>query len=114
LEVYVSPEFSISLKDAADLRRFHMRVDVDRDRLFDLGAALRGIADLDGPDHAWVSVPWLMQSAGSLDANEQWHMNFGRMLDYAQRQNWIRKGPEGASVRAHVIWPDVPDHPPQL
>lgn len=53
-------------------------------------------AGLVAGEHVWLAVDWLARQASAPSA--EWHAKFAAMIDYADRQGWVRDG----RVRAHV------------
>lgn len=101
MQVRVDRELRVLLDDPSDFGRFRLAVDADPRAIDQVRQALRDIAELEGPEVAWVSEAWLRSKAPASQAN-QWNEGFAKMLAFASKHGWTRGNP--AMVRAHVVW----------
>lgn len=101
MEVHLAPGHPARLTEIDDLRRFSVVVATGPATLPALAAALDGILDFEGADHAWVSVDWLIEASGQSDS-ASWRKDFTAMTAYAESKGWMRADP--AAIRGHVVW----------
>jgi hypothetical protein len=61
--------------------------------------SMDGIAEFTEDGHAWISRAWILRASG-LEQSQEWCTGFAKMLQFAQKQGWIRES-DGA-IRAHI------------
>lgn len=105
MDVRIVPGQAPRLIAADDLKRFSVTVAAGPETLADLASALDGVLAFEGPDHAWVSVAWLLAASGR-DGSEAWRAGFDAMRAYAAKQGWTRADPP--AIRGHVVWQSAP------
>ncbi|MCC6466818.1 MAG: hypothetical protein IT563_00740 [Alphaproteobacteria bacterium] len=101
MQVRVDRDLRVVLDDPGDFGRFRLAVDADPGAFDQVRQALREIAELEGPEIAWVSEAWLRNHAPA-SRPDLWNEGFAKMLAYASKHGWTRGNP--VMVRAHVVW----------
>jgi hypothetical protein len=101
MRLRVTPSLQLKLVETGDFRCFELEVSVPRTRLSDVAEALRGVAELEGADHAWVSGDWIVRHCEH--EVPQWYRQFDGMVAFAQTRGWVRTMP--LKIRVHLVWP---------
>jgi hypothetical protein len=89
---------SVTLRDPADFRGFHVAVaggPVDDSRL---ATVLDPHGRLEG-DHAWIAVDAVIALAGPA-ADDEWRAGFEGMVAHARDQGFLDEA--GTAIRAHL------------
>ncbi|MCC7047412.1 MAG: hypothetical protein IT562_11940 [Alphaproteobacteria bacterium] len=89
------------MDDPSDFGRFRLAVEAEPGDVERVRRALRDVAELEGPEIAWVSEQWLRNHAPASQPGP-WNEGFAKMLAFAAKHGWTRGNP--AMVRAHVVW----------
>lgn len=99
MEIRILQDLKTRLDDPDNFRDFKIVAETAKDRLEDIGAALKesGAGAVDGA-HAWISEAWLRANKSGSGA---WEEGFGKMLDYAKSKGWLDAD---GRIRAHVEW----------
>lgn len=101
MQVRVHHDLRVELEDASDFTRFRLAVDATPAAFDKVKQALQRVAELDGPEVAWVSEEWLRRNSRAPQPGD-WDAGFAKMLAYAATHGWVRRNP--TMVRAHVVW----------
>jgi hypothetical protein len=97
--VHVRPDFTVTLEEAQDFKRFKLVVAPPRGDEARLKSALAGIATLSSEGHAWISEAWLRRH----DAAPGWQEGLDAMIAVAKKYDWVDE--EAKAIRAHIEWP---------
>jgi hypothetical protein len=100
MRILVKNNLDVVLVEADNFNEFDLCVEPGTDRS-SLAPALRGIADPEGDDHAWVHEAWLLQQLPRLATAAGWRASFDAMSRYAQKKGWTRDDPD--AIRAHIV-----------
>jgi hypothetical protein len=96
--VYISDGTPPKLQSPEDFNSFKVLL-VRTSRFQTTDPSLDGIAELTEDDHAWISRAWILRASG-LEQSQEWCTGFAKMLQFAQKQGWIRES-DGA-IKAHI------------
>jgi len=91
----------VRIEAPEDFKRFHVEVDATREELPDLTRVLPGIAEMAGPDHAWISESALRAWPG-LAAHNWWRDGLTQMIEKARPHGWIDA--QRQAIKAHIRW----------
>lgn len=68
----------------------------------DRARALDGVGRLEDSDHAYLSIPSVLELAGARADDPEWRASFDGMVTYASSKGWLDA--DGGAIRAH--WED--------
>jgi hypothetical protein len=97
--IHVTRDFTVTLEEPQDFKKFKLVIDADRSATAKLDAALSGVATLSDEGHAWVSEAWLR----GRDTTAAWQDGLTAMITVAKKYGWVDD--EKKAIRAHVEGP---------
>jgi hypothetical protein len=99
--VMVNADKSVSLVQADDFKRFHCEIQIPNATLEQAQAALKGIAELESRELAWVDVDALLALKRDSTA-PQWEPSVQTMIEKARPHGWVRDEP--LAIKSHIVW----------
>ena len=96
--IAVTPSGSLDLREKDDFKGFKIAVEKPGATDADIAAALKGVATMDGSDHAWVAAS-AMKNWNGQPQPADWIASFDAMLEKVKKYGYVSD--DGASVRAH-------------
>jgi hypothetical protein len=96
--IAISPSGSLEFREKDDFKGFKITVEKPGASDTEIAEALKGVATLDGSDHAWVSQAALKNWDGKQQPAE-WIAAFDAMIEKVKKYGYVSD--DGATVRAH-------------
>jgi len=96
--IAITPSGSLDLREKDDFKGFKIAVEKPGATDVEIAAALKGVATMDGSDHAWVAAA-AMKSWNGQPQPADWIASFDAMLEKVKKYGYVSD--DGASVRAH-------------
>lgn len=101
--VKLSRDRRISLEDRDNFRAFKLVIEDDASALASAQAALKDIAELEGPAVAWISQDALRKRP-EVVSDSTWAQGFDAMIEKARPHGWIDD--TRRAIKAHIEWID--------
>lgn len=99
--VMVAADKAVSLVQADDFKRFHSEIQIPNATLEQAQAALKGIAELESRELAWVDVDALLTLKRDSTA-PQWEASVQTMIEKARPHGWVRD--HLLAIKSHIVW----------
>ena len=99
--VKIASDWSVSLEDPEDFKRFSVSVATSADELPRLRDAVSHAGSLIDKDPMWVSEAWLRTAPGRIEG-EKWQDSVSAMIAGAKKYGWVDEA--NGSIKAHVVW----------
>lgn len=99
--VMVAADKSVSLVQADDFKRFHCEIQIPDATLEQAQAALKGVAELESRELAWVDVNALLALKRD-SASPLWEASVQTMIEKARPHGWVRDEP--LAIKSHIVW----------
>ncbi len=96
--IAITPSGSLDLREKDDFKGFKITVEKPGATDVEIAAALKGVATIDGSDHAWVSQAALKNWGGNPQPAD-WIASFDAMIEKVKKYGYVNEA--DATVRAH-------------
>jgi hypothetical protein len=103
MEICVSQDFAVSLRDVDNFKVFKVVAAVKRSAYEKVRAHFGDAGYFRDPNTAFISEHWLHQQDETRD-DAAWQHGLGKMISYAQSMGWV-DAVTGA-IQAHIEWCD--------
>ena len=96
--IAITQSDALDFREKDDFKGFKIAVEKPGATDAEIAAALKGIATLDGTDHAWVSLAALKNWGGKPQPAD-WIASFDAMIEKVKKYGFVSD--DGTTVRAH-------------
>jgi len=103
VEICVSQDFAVSLRDVENFKAFKVVAAVKRSAYEEVRTHFGDAGYFRDPDTAFISEHWLRRQDKTRD-DAAWQHDLGEMISYAQSKGWVDAG--AGAIQAHVEWRD--------